>query len=170
VNRQHHYQIELCWTGNDGAGTGGYRAYRRDHLIRAAGKNVIDGSSDAAFRGDAARWNPEELLVAALAACHQLQYLHLCSDAGIVVTRYADSAEGVMREEADGGGRFERVVLHPRVAIRPGGDLARANALHAEAHRLCFIARSVAFPVGCDPAVVFDSAEDDAGRVPLTDG
>ena len=146
---QHHYALTVEWTGNTGAGTAGYRAYERRHEITSAtaGKPVIAGSSDPAFRGDGARWNPEELLVASLSACHQLWYLHLCADAGIVVTAYVDRAEGVMTEEPDGSGRFTSVVLHPVVTVAAGSDVERARALHEEAHRLCYIARSVNFPV-----------------------
>src|SRR5256885_9224816 len=109
--REHVYTTQLRWTGNSGSGTSGYRAYRRDHVIEAAGKASIAGSSDPLFQGDRTRWNPEELLVAALAACHQLWYLHLCSDAGVVVTAYEDHPEGVMIESPDGNGHFVRARL-----------------------------------------------------------
>jgi organic hydroperoxide reductase OsmC/OhrA len=112
----------------------------------AEGKPVIAASSDATFRGDRARWNPEELLLAALSSCHQLAYLHLCAVAGIVVVDYVDHAEGWMEETADGGGQFTRVMLRPKVTIA-GGDPAKAKELHHEAHERCFIARSVNFPV-----------------------
>ena len=46
---------------------------------------MIAGSADPAFRGDRTRYNPEDLLVASLAACHMLWYLHLAADAGVVV-------------------------------------------------------------------------------------
>ena len=146
---QHHYELTVEWTGNTGAGTAGYRTYERRHEITSptAGTPVIAGSSDPAFRGDRERWNPEELLVASLSACHQLWYLHLCTDAGIVVTAYVDRAEGVMTEESDGSGRFTSVVLHPVVTVAAGSDVVRARALHDDAHGLCYIARSVEFPV-----------------------
>ncbi len=148
----HRYALRLDWTGNLGTGTSNYRAYARDHVLSAPGKPDIAGSSDPNFRGDAARWNPEELLVASLSACHQLWYLHLCSTHGIVVTGYTDDAEGEMAEQADGGGEFTSVTLHPRVTIS-AGDPDKARELHHEAHRLCFIARSVNFPVGCEPTI-----------------
>lgn len=153
--REHHYAVAVEWTGNTGDGTAGYRAYERRHEITAPGlpKPGIPGSSDPAFRGDGARWNPEELLVAALSACHELWYLHLCADAGIIVTGYVDHAEGVMAEEADGGGRFRRVVLRPAVTVAAGSDVATARALHERAHALCYIARSVSFPVEHQPDV-----------------
>jgi organic hydroperoxide reductase OsmC/OhrA len=155
--KEHHYAITVDWTGNQGTGTSAYKAYARAHEIRSAGKPAIPGSSDPAFRGDPARYNPEELLVASLSTCHMLWYLHLCSVGGIVVTAYADRAEGTMIEEADGSGRFTGVVLKPEVTVKSGSDLAKARTLHAEAHKVCFIARSVTFPVTHEPTIRVES-------------
>jgi organic hydroperoxide reductase OsmC/OhrA len=144
----HNYKLTVTWTGNRGSGTSGYRDYDRAHTIAAAGKQDIAGSSDPAFRGDATRWNPEELLVASASACHKLWYLHLCADAGIIVTAYEDHAEGTMN-----GDRFERVVLRPQVTISAGNaDLAKR--LHHEAHEKCYIANSLNFPVLCEPVIM----------------
>jgi len=131
MNKRHTYSIRLDWTGNQGSGTSSYRAYSRSHDISAPGKPTIAGSSDPVFRGDPARWNPAELLVASLAACHQLWYLHLCADAGIVVEDYSDSASGVEIEQPDGAGQARR--------------------LHDDAASKCFIARSVSFRVEHEP-------------------
>ena len=120
AGREHHYRVAVRWTGNTGSGTEHYRSYSRSHEIAcpaAPDKPVIPGSSDPAFRGDLNRWNPEELFVAALSACHKLWYLHLCAAAGIVVESYVDEAEGVMMESDDGSGRFTSVTLRPRVSI-----------------------------------------------------
>lgn len=149
----HRYHVKVVWTGNLGTGTSGYRAYGRDHLISVPGKSDIPGSADPAFRGDAARWNPEDLLVASLSACHKLWYLHFCAVNGIVVTAYEDNAEAMMQVEADGGGRFVGATLRPVVTIS-AGDPEKANALHHDAHEKCFIANSVNFPVSCEPCVV----------------
>jgi organic hydroperoxide reductase OsmC/OhrA len=154
VNRTHRYKAVVEWTGNTGRGTSNYKSYERRHEISAgARKPPIPGSSDPAFRGDPSRWNPEELLVAALSACHKLWYLHLCAMAGVVVTSYIDHAEGEMEETVDGGGRFRHVVLRPEVTITSGSDAAKARELHAEAHAKCFIANSVNFPVGHEPRI-----------------
>lgn len=147
MGREHHYFVAVRWTGNTGTGTSGYRDYGRGHQISADGKPTIGASSHAAFRGDRARWNPEELLIAALSSCHQLAYLHLCAVAGIVVVEYEDHAEGWMAETQDGANQFTHVLLHPRVTVATGADKTRALQLHHEAHAKCFIARSVKFPV-----------------------
>jgi organic hydroperoxide reductase OsmC/OhrA len=153
VERVHHYRVKVEWTGNTGRGTLNYKAYERRHEISAHGKPAIPGSSDPAFRGNASCWNPEELLVASLSACHKLWYLHLCATAGVVVTSYVDSAEGEMEETVDGSGRFRRVVLRPVVTISPESDPAKALELHALAHAKCFIANSMNFPVEHEPAM-----------------
>lgn len=157
--KQHTYEIRVDWTGNDGQGTKTYKGYRRDHTIASEGKPLIEGSSDPSFRGDRSRYNPEELLVASLSSCHMLWYLHLCSVNHVTVLDYRDSASGVLEEGNDASGEFVRVKLRPTVRISPGNDRARALAIHDEAHRLCFIARSVRFPVDVVPEIIEAAAE-----------
>jgi organic hydroperoxide reductase OsmC/OhrA len=166
--RTHSYDVTVAWTGNRGSGTSGYRAYGRDHEVtvgggdgegsREAGRpQPIAGSSDSAFRGDQSRWNPEQLLTAALAECHMLSYLHACAASGIVVTGYTDEAHGTMTETTDGGGHFVEVVLRPRVTVAAPDMVEKAAALHREAHDRCFIASSVNFPVRHEPVVLAGS-------------
>jgi organic hydroperoxide reductase OsmC/OhrA len=145
--KQHHYEVQVSWTGNKGEGTKTYTSYKRDHTITARGKLPVLASSDPAFRGDPARYNPEELFVASLSSCHMLWYLHLCALNDIVVTEYEDDAQGVMSEKTDGSGEFVEVTLRPRVTVAADSDQAKALTLHEEAHRYCFIASSVKFPV-----------------------
>jgi organic hydroperoxide reductase OsmC/OhrA len=158
-NKTHAYQITVEWTGNLGSGTKSYTAYDRAHDVYADGKPVILGSSDPAFRGDRSRYNPEELLVASLSTCHMLWYLHLATQAKIVVTRYVDRAIGSMAETQNGSGHFTEVVLQPDITVEPGADLEVARDLHEKAHHFCFIANSVNFPVRCEPSFqIQDSA------------
>jgi len=151
MNGQHQYQLTIRWTGNNGTGTSSYRAYERNHEIIVGEKPVIPASSDPAFRGDKTRYNPEELLVASLSSCHMLWYLHLCSEAGVIVTDYRDNATGTMVETSNGGGYFTEVVLNPVVTVTENSMIAKANALHAKANELCFIANSVNFKVAHQP-------------------
>ena len=152
AHAEHHYTVTVRWTGNRGSGTSGYRDYGRDHTIEAAGKPAIAGSSDPAFRGDRDRWNPEELLVASVSACHKLWYLHLCADAGIAVLAYVDEAQGTMIDSAQAG-RFSEIVLRPRVTLRAGDNRSLAEQLHHAAHEKCYIANSVNFPIRCEPII-----------------
>jgi len=147
--KRHLYRACLHWDAGAGPGTESFKSYSREHRIKTEGKPEIVVTSG--FHGSA-HYNPEELLIAALSSCHMLWYLHLCSQSGIVVTRYVDEAEGTMIEDASIGGKFERAVLRPRVTVA-NGDKKTAAALHHEAHRLCFVANSVNFPVDCEPTI-----------------
>ena len=147
MGKTHLYKATITWKGNLGFGTSEYKAYSRDHEISMEGKPILPGSSDPSFRGDRSRYSPEDLLVSSLSGCHMLWYLHLCASNGVVVTEYRDHAVGEMSENSDGSGEFKKVTLHPRVTVAENHMIARATALHTDAHRMCFIARSVNFPV-----------------------
>jgi len=155
----HTYSVDLAWTGAGASGTASYTSYSRDHEVRIGSKPPLLGSSDPAFRGDPSRFNPEELLVSALAQCHMLWFLHLAAAAGIVVVGYEDQAVGTMRIEAAGHGQFREVVLRPRVVVGRStllsGEAPVTDALladvHRKAHEHCFISRSVNFPVRNEP-------------------
>ena len=150
---EHSYRVSLQWTGNKGQGTASYRTYDRSFKIEVTGKPTIFGSSDPAFRGDEHKYNPEELLVASISSCHLLWYLHLCADAGIIVTSYRDRPLGKMAETEDGSGKFTEVILQPEMAIANKSNLDRAKYLHEQAHKFCFIANSVNFPILCQPSI-----------------
>ena len=153
--RTHTYETVLTWTGNQGSGTSGYREYSRDHVVTADGRPTLDGSSDPAFHGAPDRWNPEQLLVVALSQCHMLWYLSLCAKAGVVVTTYVDPATGTMAESG-GTGQFTEVVLRPRITVTEPAMVETATRLHADAHRACFIANSVNFPIRHEPTVAVE--------------
>ena len=150
----HHYSIQTIWTGNRGLGTSDYKTYDRSHVVRVTGKADIQGSSDAAFRGDKTKHTPEDLFVSTLSTCHMLWYLHLCAVNGVVVTNYVDQATGIMEEEQNGGGHFTAVTLNPVVTVATEEMIEKANALHGDAHKMCFIANSVNFPVLHNPTCV----------------
>ncbi|MCC2275826.1 OsmC family protein [Streptomyces sp. ET3-23] len=154
MTETHTYDVTIEWTGNLGPGTAGYRSFSRAHEVLAEGKTPIAASSDPAFRGDPDRWNPEELLVASVAQCHMLWYLHLCAVGGVTVVDYEDRAHGVMTMDASGGGgRITEVVLRPEVTVAEASMTDKARALHGDVHAVCFIARSVNFPIRHEPVV-----------------
>lgn len=153
--KEHNYQVKIEWTGNQGDGTLNYKSYNRNHTISAAGKSVdIKASSDPSFLGDKTRYNPEELFLSSLSACHMLWYLHLCSVHKIVVTSYQDQAVGVMDEFENGSGQFKEVCLCPQVTITDKTLIDKANALHHQANEMCFIANSCNFEVRHEPVTV----------------
>jgi len=144
---RHDYTLTATWTGDLGTGTSGYRDYSRDVTLSVAGKPDLLASADRPFRGDGARWNPEDLLLGALSECHLLSYLHACVTAGVVVVSYRDRASGVMTEDGRSGGSFTEVLLRPEVTVADASMIDRAERAHDDAHRMCFIANSVNFPV-----------------------
>ncbi|KZC96168.1 MULTISPECIES: OsmC family protein [Clavibacter] len=151
---EHRYALSLEWTGDRGSGTSDPRSYGRDHVVRIDGKPDLLGSADRPFRGDAARWNPEDALLSALAQCHLLSYLQAATAAGVVVVGYTDEPTGTMRQTADGGGHFVEVTLRPVVTVRDPAQVELATSLHRGASERCFIAASVAFPVHHEPRTV----------------
>jgi organic hydroperoxide reductase OsmC/OhrA len=153
MNKEHNYSLNIKWTGNTGTGTSDYRAYHRDFTLSAEGKPELYCSSDPAFLGDGKKYNPEDMLVAALSSCHMLWYLHLCADAGIVVLSYSDNATGIMTEVKGGRSAFTEVVLHPRVKISGEKHKERALSLHDEAKNFCFIANSINFTIRHEPVI-----------------
>lgn len=153
AGKEHSYVVDVRWTPSTDGGTSDYAAYDRSHDVVVAGKPVIAGSADPAFRGDPARHNPEELLVAALSECHMLSYLSVAALSGVTMLSYVDSATGVMRETPGGAGEFVDVLLRPTVTVADPGMVAKAEALHEKAHSICFIARSVNFPVRNAPTI-----------------
>jgi organic hydroperoxide reductase OsmC/OhrA len=158
MEKEHHYQISMIWTGNRGEGTASYRSYDRDHIIQADGKAEIAGSSDPGFKGSPSRYNPEELLVSTLSSCHMLWYLHLCAVNHIVVTDYRDEARGTMMEHPDGSGYFKEVELNPVITLTSAEMIGRAGELHHDANKFCFIANSVNFPVRHKPVFKIQTA------------
>jgi len=155
--KKHNYQITIEWTGNQGTGTSDYKSYNRNHKISSEGKyDQINGSSDPSFLGDKTKYNPEDLFLSSLSACHMLWYLHLCSTNKIVVTEYNDNAKGVMEEMENGGGKFVEVTLYPTVKITNADMISKANELHAEATKMCFIANSCDFKVKHNPTTTSD--------------
>jgi len=150
---EHRYRLQSTWAGNRGSGTSGYRDYDRSVTIEVDGKQTLHASSDKPFRGDPAKWNPEDLLLASLSECHLLSYLHACVQAGVVVVDYRDEASGLMLEDGRGGGRFAEVVLRPHVTVADASMTDAATAAHAQAREWCFIANSVNFPVRHEPTI-----------------
>jgi organic hydroperoxide reductase OsmC/OhrA len=155
--QKHNYEATVTWTGARQGTTSSWHAYSREYEALVEGKPTLQLTADSAFLGDAALHNPEDLLVISLSGCHLLTYLWQCSRARLHVVSYADEASGAMIWDGETY-RFSEVVLRPRVVVKEGSDLALAEELHDRAHDLCFIARSVNFPVRHEPEVTIGAA------------
>lgn len=153
----HEYPSRIVWTGNRGQGTANYRAYDRTWDVAIPGKAAIHCSNDPLLGGDPSKMNPEDLLISALSACHMLWYLHYASDAGIVVTQYEDTPLGIGEVAKGGAGRFTSAILRPHITVSEGTNIEAATAIHDRIHDVCFIARSVNFPISYEPSFAFTS-------------
>ena len=120
-------------------------------------KTPLEVSAAKPFRGDETLYNPEDLLLSALASCHMMSYLYVCAQHNIEVLNYEDNAEAVLEVEGSGSGRFKKVTLNPVVTIKDASKKEFANALHTKANGLCFIANSCNFLVVHDAEIVINA-------------
>ncbi|MHA3789057.1 OsmC family protein [Flavobacterium hauense] len=146
---KHLFKAKAFWTVN--RKNENIKSYSRNHNISIEGKPLLEISAAKAFKGDAALYNPEDMLLASLVSCHMMSYLYVCTQAGIEVLSYTDDAVATLEVEADGSGRFTEVILHPKVMISKADRIEEAQALHKKANELCFIANSCNFPVHHNP-------------------
>lgn len=154
---KHDFKSHIIWTGNTGNGAKSFSDYKRTWDIASPGKQVVHCSNDPRLGGDATKFNPEDLLISALSSCHMLWYLHLASEAGIVVTEYSDKPLGHGESQSDASGQFVGATLRPYITLGPRADLELAEKLHHEVHKYCFIARSINFPVTFKPTFMISN-------------
>lgn len=147
MENTHTYTLTTAWTGNTGSGTTNYRSYNRSVTVSAQNKVDILCTSDTPINSDPTKHNPEELLIASISSCHMLWYLHLCSEAGVVVIEYKDHATATMVESRGGGGKFREAILHPVVIVKEESMIDKAMDLHVRANELCYIANSCNFSI-----------------------
>ncbi len=143
---EHLFEATTRWTGARVSPTTSYRAYSREYTFDVPGKPLLTGSAATPYLGDGSLHNPEDLLLAAVSACHMLSYLARCARAKIAVLDYSDQCTAVMRIK-DGKMRIVEATLQPFVTVAEGTDIELARELHHEAHAECFIANSVNFPI-----------------------
>lgn len=151
-----HYYAKLVGSGGALGATQSVERYSREFRAEFAGKPALRGSADPAFHGDPTLYNPEDLLLSALSACHMLSYLAVCAHAGIAVRSYEDAAVGTLARR-DGKVRFVDVLLRPKVVLEEGSDIEKARTLHEKAHNICVIVNSVNFPVRHETEVTFSN-------------
>lgn len=158
MSKEGRFPARIVWTGNRGTGTSAYKAYDRTWDMALPGRAAVHCSNDPQLGGDPTKYNPEELLITALASCHMLWYLHLCAEAGVTVLAYEDNPVGIGECEPSGRGRFVEAILKPVVTISADSDVDIAKSAHAKVHEFCFIGRSVNFPVRNEPVIVVETA------------
>lgn len=151
----HTFKAKVNWTINDGESTQNPRTFSRNHSVTIANKvTPLQVSAAKVFRGDDTLYNPEDLLLSALASCHMMSYLYVCTQNNIEVLSYTDTAEGDLEVEATGSGSFKMVRLKPVVTIKDAKQKTLALSLHEKANSLCFIANSCNFPISHEAIVL----------------
>ena len=141
------HRITLTW--DKGVAPFTYEAYPRNHTIAFKdGQETVIASASPAYKGDAAKADPEDMLVAALSSCHMLSFLAIASKKKLTVNSYRDHAVGFLENE---GGKWwmTRVILRP--LIKSSADAAILAEIHHLAHQACFIANSVKTDVIVEP-------------------
>jgi len=147
---EHH--IKLNWDKGDAPFT--YNDYPRNHAIAFKnGQETLTASAALAYKGDATKADPEDLLVASLSSCHMLSFLAIASKKKVTVTSYEDEAIGFLENDSSNGKGgtlwITRVILRPRVVC--DADAATLAEIHHLAHQACFIANSVKTDVRVEP-------------------
>jgi organic hydroperoxide reductase OsmC/OhrA len=151
VSGTHVYRAECAWAGSTAAG---YDSYDRTHSMRCPpADSVMSMTSDPAFRGDPARLNPEQLLLAAAVSCQLLSFLAVAARARIDVLGYEDTAEADMPED-DPPLRITAIRLRPRITVASGTNVDRVRKLVSLAHEHCFIANSLTSSMDIEATVV----------------
>ncbi|KAB1071931.1 osmotically inducible protein OsmC [Tamlana haliotis] len=144
----HTFKTQVNWEVKAGDSTKNPRSFSRSHTVHIAGKKQgLEVSAAKPFRGDEGLHNPEDLLLSALASCHMMSYLYVCSQHNIEVLSYTDQAEGILEVQSTGSGSFTKVILNPVVTIKSEAQKELALSLHDKANQLCFIANSCNFPI-----------------------
>lgn len=133
----HHYPFSIRWSGNTLS-----EDYSRDATLSAPQKGEVLGSSAPEYKGDASRWNPEDLLGSALGLCHMLTFLALAHKSRIEVKHYEDQAHSVL-DAFEKGFAITEVHLHPTITLGAGADTVKAHELFEKAHKYCFVANSI---------------------------
>ena len=146
----HRYQARCSWKGTTG---GGYEKYDRTHLASAPPASpTLILSADPAFRGEASRLNPEQLVIIAASSCQLLSFLAVASRARVEILEYDDEAEAEM-PEGDLPVRITRIRLKPRIVIGPNNQEERIRQLVEIAHNECYVANSLKCQISVEPTI-----------------
>lgn len=152
--KEHIFEANLVWQPMGKKFS--YKEYSRLYLVHSEGKADFMATAAPEYFGSKYHYNPEDMLVVALSACHMLTYLAFAANSKIEVFSYEDDASGTLAE-VDKVMKFKEVILRPKIKITPASDLEKAKGLHDKAHHGCFIANSVNFPVLVEP--IFEVGE-----------
>ena len=151
----HRYHARTHWRGDTGLG---WESYGRPHTASAPPAEPELTLTTGESHGDPAQLNPEQLVLMAASSCQLLSFLHVAAKARVEVVEYEDEAEAEMPED-DPPTRLTRIVLRPRIVVRPGPTEERIRHLAEVAHRACYVANSLRTDVVVEPRVEYPSKQ-----------
>ena len=151
----HNFEIRLRWHNSNLAEREIGGDYSHESIITSDKHATLVASAAEGFGGDTRLWNPEELLMAAIAQCHMLSFLYAAHEAGIEVLDYVDETSGTMSYQG-GSGVMTSVTLRP--TIETTASAADVDRLHEEAKAMCVLRASVNFPVNVESVTTLPGA------------
>jgi peroxiredoxin-like protein len=132
------YKLELNWTE------------RRNGTLRAEDMPELSVSAPPEFAGDAGKWTPEHLLVAASASCLMATFLAIAELSKLTVRSFHMKAFARLEKVANEGYRFTEVTLAPEISVAPD-DMEKAQKVLAKAEKNCFVNKSLKATVQIEP-------------------
>jgi organic hydroperoxide reductase OsmC/OhrA len=141
------YHTKLAWLEN------------KSGTLSAEGKPSFRVASPPEFKGEAGVWTPEDMFVASVDICTMTTFMAFAQHLQLPIVSYESSAEGTL-EFIDGGYRFTKVVLKPKIIVRT--EEAVDQTLHTldNAHESCLIARSIHAEVMIEPVIRVQKARE----------
>lgn len=141
MEQKHTYQVN-----------GSSTTVRSGTLAAPEVQSTIVFSAPPEFHGLPGQWTPEHLFVASVASCFISTFSGMAEYSKLEFRSLSLEVEGVI-EKDEGGWRFTRVVVRPRLKLAHAPDAERANRLLQKAEKACLVARSLACPVALEPVV-----------------
>ena len=151
----HNFEIRLRWHNSNPPEREIGGEYSHESIITSDKHATLVASAAEGFGGDARLWNPEELLMAAIAQCHMLSFLYAAHEAGIAIADYVDETTGTMSYQG-GSGVMTSVTLRP--TIETTASAADVDRLHEEVKAMCVLRASVNFPVNVESVTTLPGA------------
>jgi organic hydroperoxide reductase OsmC/OhrA len=140
------YETSVAWTG-------GHRG-----RLRTGNGPEMDFSAPPGSHGEAGVLTPEDAFVGAVNTCVMLMYIWAAERLRLDLVSYECRAEGTKLVELDRTELFSKVVLKPRIVVRPGGEERaavewRARRALASALKYSLVANSIKSEITVEPEI-----------------
>ncbi len=144
--RTETFEASLTWMG-------GHRG-----RIKLGNGPEMDFSAPPGSQGEAGVLTPEDAFVAAVNSCLMLMFIWSARRLRLDLVSYECRAEGTKLIELDRTETFTRIVLSPRIAVRPGTEepeavKERIRRALAAAQKYSLVANSIKSELIIEPAI-----------------